>query len=182
MRELSLNILDIAQNSVKAGARLISISALYSENGTLVLCVGDDGCGMDEETARGAADPFYTTRTTRDVGLGLPFFKMAAELTGGSFEISSEVGRGTEVSALFYTGHIDFIPLGDLGSTMVTLIECNPELDFTLHYRFYNREFTADTRQFRELLGEVPLADPEVIRFLKDYFEEQMSAVHGGDN
>ena len=115
MKELSLNILDITENSVKAGATLTEISINETED-KLVISIKDDGCGMSEETVRSVTDPFYTTRTTRSVGLGIPLFKLAAEQTGGGLEIVSDTGEhhGTTVTARFYKNHLDFTPLGDV--------------------------------------------------------------------
>ena len=130
MKELSLNILDIAQNSVKAGAKNIEIS-LAEEGNRLTFRITDDGCGMSEDFLARVLDPFTTTRTTRKVGLGLPLLKMAAEATGGSLEISSRsekehADHGTEVTATFYTDHIDCPPLGDIVSTVVLLLQNAP--------------------------------------------------------
>lgn len=113
MRELSLNILDIAQNSISAGASLITIEVSEDTREHLLsLTVSDNGCGMDEETLRNVCDPFFTTRTTRKVGMGIPLFRLAAEQTGGSFEITSEKGVGTSTKAVFHSDSIDFTPLG----------------------------------------------------------------------
>ena len=131
MRELSLNVLDIAQNSISAGATLIEIDIREDTAGRLLtIRIADDGCGMTPEKLKSVADPFYTTRTTRKVGMGIPLFRMAAEMTGGGFEITSEPGKGTTVTALFHTDHVDFIPLGDICSTVTMLICMNTDRDF----------------------------------------------------
>ena len=122
MKELSLNILDVAKNSVSAGASLIEVSLSEDSDGILTLIIKDDGCGMSEETLRGVTDPFYTTRTTRKVGMGLPLLKMAAEQTGGTLKIVSsqkEGESGTELCATFNTKSIDFMPIGDIISSIV---------------------------------------------------------------
>lgn len=128
MKELSLNILDIAENSVKAGASLTEI--FIEELGDkLTLTIRDNGCGMSEEIRRTVTDPFYTTRTTRKVGMGLPLLKMEAEMTGGSMDVVSKWEReypdehGTTVTAVFYKNHIDFTPLGDAAESICTLIQ-----------------------------------------------------------
>ena len=126
MKELSLNILDIAENSVKAGATLITVSLTQAGN-VLTIDITDDGCGMDAETVRRVTDPFYTTRTTRRVGLGLPLLKLEAEQTGGTLTVTSRTaaqcpdGHGTTVRATFHTDHIDCMPLGDVTATLVRL-------------------------------------------------------------
>ncbi len=171
-------MLDIVQNSVKAKASFIEIAVTECEKSdTLVISVTDNGCGMSRETAQRALDPFYTTRTTRKVGLGLPLFKMAAELTGGSVAIESQPGMGTAVKAVFGLSHIDRMPLGSMCETMTTLISCNTHIDFVYTHtvcdaRDSENSFVLDTRQFREVLGDVPLNAPEVMVFIKDYFTE----------
>ena len=118
MQELSLNILDIAENSVKAGASLITVAVCYRPAADrLTVTITDDGCGMDAETVHKVTDPFYTTRTTRRVGMGLPLWKMAAEMTGGAMTVESAPGVGTTVTAVFGLSHIDRLPLGDLPQT-----------------------------------------------------------------
>lgn len=173
MQELSLNILDIAQNSVKAGASLITITvAEDSAADRMTIDIVDNGCGMTAEQVAKVIDPFFTTRTTRRVGLGVPFFKMAAELTGGSFGIESTPGQGTRVMAVFVLSSIDRMPLGDISSTITTLIQGSPDIDFVYTRSIDGREMTADTRQFREVLGGLPLDTPEVLAFVSDYIAE----------
>jgi anti-sigma regulatory factor (Ser/Thr protein kinase) len=183
MPELSLNILDIAQNSVAAGASRIEISiAADTRSDRLVVTVSDNGRGMSEEQAARASDPFYTTRTTRRVGLGLPFFEMAAQLTGGDFKIESEPGRGTAVTAVFGLSHIDRMPLGDIAGSFCALVAANPERDFILNVTAGGQGFSADTTAFRAVLGEdVPLDTPEVLAFIKDYINENLAAAGGLD-
>ncbi|MCI8351469.1 MAG: ATP-binding protein [Oscillospiraceae bacterium] len=178
MTELSLNVLDVAQNSVKAGASLIQLGAVR-EGKWLTLTVEDNGCGMTEEQVAHVTDPFFTTRTTRKVGLGVPFFKMAAEMTGGDFSIASQVGVGTKTTAKFDTAHIDCIPLGDMCSTVVSLIQCNPDRDFVYRYEIDGRGFVLDTREMREELGDVPLDTPEVVEFIREFITEHTNGVDG---
>ncbi len=173
-----MNILDLAQNSVKAGARFCEISLRECQDEHFLrLCICDDGCGMDEETLQKAMDPFYTTRTTRKVGLGLPFLKMAAEQTGGSFSISSTPGQGTCVSAVFIMGHIDLMPLGDMGATMAALSAGSPEMDFSFSYeKECGERYFYCTQALRDILGEVSLAQPAVTVFIADYINEHLAA------
>ena len=174
MRELSLNILDIAQNSISAGASLIEIKLAEDKTaGDLLIGIYDNGKGMSEEQLASITDPFFTTRTTRKVGMGIPLFKMAAEQTGGSFEISSKQGEGTSVTTHFKTGSIDFTPLGDIRSTVITLITMNTDRDFRFCYSIDGKEFVLDTRELREILGDVPLDNPEVVVWMNEYFQEQ---------
>lgn len=178
MQELSLNVLDIAQNSVRAGAKLIEISVDEQPPADLLtITVADDGCGMSEEQVRRVIDPFFTTRTTRKVGLGVPFLKMGAEMTGGGLVIQSKPGVGTTLCARFGYGHIDRMPLGDMAATVASLIQCNPDLDFVYTHRLRKQAFTADTREFRQVLEGVPLSEPEVVLFINDYIKEHIAAL-----
>lgn len=173
MQELSMNVLDIAQNSIKAGATLTGITVDIDDAANrLTLSVQDNGSGMDAETVARVTDPFYTTRTTRNVGLGLPFLKMAAELTGGALEIDSAPGAGTTVTAIFTLGHIDLMPLGDMSGTIAALMQCNPDIDFVYVLRRGGEEFRADSRAFKEILGTVPISSPQVALFIQQYIEE----------
>ena len=175
MKELSLNVLDITENSVKAGANLTEISILENSK-TLTMIVKDDGCGMSEETLRTVENPFYTTRTTRKVGLGIPLLKMAAEMTGGSVKIVSSTdskNHGTTVTAVFYKNHLDFTPLGDIKETIVTLIQGHPNTDFLFVHQCENGEVKLDTRELRVILEGVPLDTYEVIVWIREYLNEQ---------
>ena len=173
MQEISLNILDLAQNSITAGACVIKIT-IYEDSAldTLTVNINDNGRGMSPLQLQSVIDPFYTTRATRKVGLGIPFFKMAAELTGGSFEIASTIDIGTELSGVFVRSHIDRMPLGDINATIVTLIQCNPQLDFIYRHSLDAREFTLDTREVRKILEGVSLDEYEGIVFLKQYLSD----------
>lgn len=174
MHELSLNILDVAQNSVSAGAKLIEISAVEdTSKASLVLSIKDNGCGMDEETVRNVCDPFFTTRTTRKVGLGLPFLKQTAEQTGGSFLIESQVGKGTLVRAEYHTDSIDCMPLGDICSTISCLVTLNPNIDFKFTSVKDDKEFIFTTMEVREILGgDIALNEPAVAAFVEEYLKE----------
>ena len=180
MRELSLNVMDIAQNSISAGASLITIQVVEDVPGDLLsISVTDNGCGMTKEQVEHVIDPFYTTRTTRSVGLGVPLFKMEAEMTGGSFVIDSEKGKGTTLTASFKPSSVDMIPLGDISGTVQLLISCNPDRDFlfTRQRRGEDgtqRDFALDTRELRQVLGDdVPLDSPDVVLWIKEVLEEQ---------
>ncbi|NLC17678.1 MAG: ATP-binding protein [Clostridiales bacterium] len=181
LQELSLNVLDIVSNSIRAGANLIEITVeVDRERDSLTIEINDNGCGMTKEQLAMVEDPFYTTRTTRKIGLGVPFFKMAALGTGGSFHISSAPKAGTKVSASFILSHIDRMPLGDINSTIHTLITMNTQIDFVYTYKFDNKQFVLDTRQFREILGDIPLDNPEVSAYIKEYLEENKNGTDDG--
>jgi len=178
MREISLNVLDIAQNSVVADAGLIEISVEQDiENDRLTVFIGDDGRGMTSEQLEQVRDPFYTTRATRKVGLGVSFFRMAAELSGGGLDIDSEPGVGTKLKAVFGLSHIDRMPLGDMCSTIVTLIQGNPEINFVYRYSMDGREFSLDTRELREVLEDVPLNTPDVLQWISENITQGIGEV-----
>lgn len=179
MKELSLNILDIAENSVRAGATLVGISLAQQDN-ELTVIIRDNGCGMSPETLQRVENPFYTTRTTRSVGLGIPLYKLAAEQTGGSVSIRSvqeaedPVHHGTEVTAVFHTDHIDCAPLGDMVSTVLTLIHGSPQIDFVYTHTAPGLAVSLDTREIRAVLGEeIPLDSFEVMEWIRDNLKEQ---------
>lgn len=179
MTEISLNVLDVAQNSVRAGASLIEITvAADSVSDRLTITLSDDGCGMSEEQLRSVTDPFFTTRTTRKIGLGIPFFKQSAELTGGSFEITSTVGVGTKTEAVYVLSSIDRMPLGNMSQTIHSLVTLNTHIDFLYTYSADGKSFALDTREFKEILGEdADFAAPEVSAFIMDYLKENHAEV-----
>ena len=178
MKELSLNILDITENSTKAGATLVKIE-LTESNEQLTVTIIDNGIGMKEETLLAVANPFYTTRTTRKVGMGIPLFRLAAEMTGGKLTIESKHvdehpdDHGTAVIATFNKGHIDFTPLGDIISTVTTLIQGHPTVDFLFTHSYNGKIVTLDTRELRDVLEGVPLDTFEVIIWIRDSLTEQ---------
>ncbi len=182
MKELSLNILDIAKNSVKAKAENILIK-LDETDKTLTLTIKDDGCGMSEETVQNVMNPFYTTRTTRNVGLGIPLLKLAAEQTGGTIEISSVCetdspeNHGTTVTAVFFKNHLDFTPLGDVVSTVTVLIQGSPDIDWQFVHNFNGDSVELNTKDLREILGDVPLDNYEVIKWIEDFLKEAYASV-----
>ncbi len=183
MKEISLNILDVAKNSVKAGAALTTITLNETEE-TLTLIIGDNGCGMSEETVKNVCDPFYTTRTTRKVGLGIPLLKLSAEQTGGSFEIISRSqedfpdDHGTTVTAVFFKNHIDFTPLGDVVFSIVTLIQGDPDVDFLYTHNMPQGTVSLDTRELRAQLGDISLAEFEIITWISEYLKEQYAELN----
>lgn len=180
MTELSLNVLDVAENSVKAEATLIEISVCSDlAKDLMTIVIKDNGKGMDEEQLARVCDPFFTTRTTRKVGLGVSFFKLAAESTGGEFEITSKKGVGTTVTATFVISSIDRMPLGDMTSTMHSLITLNKDTDFVYSYKVNERGFVLDTRELREILQGVPFDVPDVSDYIKEYLSENKKETDG---
>lgn len=174
MRELSLNVLDVAQNSVSAGASLVTITvAEDSAADRLTITIEDNGCGMTPEQLKQVQDPFFTTRTTRRIGMGIPLFRMAAQMANGDLTVSSEQNVGTTVTATFCLGHIDRMPLGDMIGTVCTLIRLNPTLDFLYRHSTNSGTAELDTRSLREVLGDVPLCEPDVMEWITAFLSEQ---------
>lgn len=181
MRELSLNVLDIAQNSISAGASLIEIEiTASSKKNELTIGIFDNGKGMTSAQLQNVQDPFFTTRTTRKVGMGIPLFKLAAEQTGGYLNIESEVGKGTRVTAFFKTDSIDFTPLGDIESTIIMLITMNTDRNFIYRLTVDEKNFTLSTIELNDILGGVPLNEPSVMQWIKEYLHEQTQTIRGG--
>ncbi len=180
MRELSLHILDIAQNSINAGAeclRIVVIEDLASDK--LTIKIKDDGIGMDSETVKRVIDPFYTTRTTRKVGLGIPLFKTSAEQCEGYFDIKSHLGGGTEIIAVFKHSHIDRVPLGNMPDTIVTIINACDHMDLVYTHTYNGLTFTLNTREIKKLLDGVPISNLDVIKWLREYITEGLNEIMG---
>jgi len=133
MKDLSLHILDIAENSIKSGAKKVLIKLIESKD-ILTLVIEDDGKGMDEETMKKALSPFFSTKKTSKYGLGLPLLKQACEATGGNLHLESELGKGTKVTAIFYKNHIDMKPLGDISATLISLQSAQPDIEIEFDY------------------------------------------------
>ncbi|MBQ2966754.1 MAG: sensor histidine kinase [Clostridia bacterium] len=181
MKELSLNILDIAQNSISANASLVEISVVKdTKQNLLTLTIKDDGKGMAPEFLKNVTDPFTTTRTPRKVGMGIPLLKLAAEQAEGKLNIESEVGVGTVVTATFKLDHIDRVPLGDIAQTMSSLASCNEHIDFLYRHVSDGEEFVFDTKQIREVLAGVPFNEPEVVLWMQEYINDGILSIHGG--
>ncbi len=178
-RDLSQHILDIAENSITAKATLLHID--IDENPVddrLEIVIQDNGKGMDADMLRRIADPWVTTRTTRKVGLGIPFLKQTAEMCGGAFDITSTVGQGTTTRATLQLSHIDRPPLGDLSGTLMCIIVGNPQVDVVFQHWVAHKRFVLDTREYREILGpEVPFSDPEILAFVRGTIGEGLATI-----
>jgi anti-sigma regulatory factor (Ser/Thr protein kinase) len=173
LRELVLHIADLVENSITAGASLITIEVIEDmQADRLTLRVIDDGRGMDADWAAQVTDPFVTSRAMRRVGLGLPFLKQAAELCNGRLTIDSEPGVGTTVTATMQSTHIDRMPMGDLPGTLLTLVVGNPTCDFVFRHIVGGRTFEFDTGWIKAQLDGISLSEPEVIAFLKKALKE----------
>ncbi|HXX81781.1 MAG TPA: ATP-binding protein [Thermodesulfovibrionales bacterium] len=169
MEDLSLHILDIAENSIVAGATRVEITVEEdTKKDVLSMKVRDNGRGMDETTLAMVTDPFFTTKTVKRVGLGLPFLKQSSEECEGHFSIASEKGKGTTISVSFRRSHIDRKPLGDMGATVMVLIAGNPFIDFVFHYSKDAYHYRLETEILREELSGVPINSPEILSIIKE--------------
>lgn len=178
MLTLADHILDIAENSIRAGATLIEISIEEdSRSDSLTLEIKDDGQGMNPDILKKVLDPFYTTKTVRRVGLGLPLLKDAAQRAGGTFRIESQENTGTTVKATFGLHHLDRQPLGAIISILVILIISNSQVDFFYKHRHNDRQFGMDTREIRKEIEDVPINHPEVIKYIRGVIEEGLSEI-----
>jgi len=183
VRELSLHILDLLENAIEAGATLVQVQIVedHAKN-RLIIEITDNGHGMDRATLERVTDPFFTTRKTRHIGLGIPLLKAATERCGGGLTIESEPGKGTRVRAEFVWDHIDRAPLGDMRSTLLAILVSNTECDLVYRHRVDDRVFELDTREIRQHLGDVPLSHPRVWRWLDDYIAEGLRELYRKGN
>lgn len=180
MRDISMHILDIVQNSVVAKATIIEVDVFEElKKDRLYIRVADNGKGMDETTLQRVVDPFYTSRTTRKVGLGVPMFKRTAEMCEGDFNIKSVVGQGTTIEVSLKYSHIDRPPLGDMAETVMVMVNTEDDVDFIYRHRVDDKEFKADTREMREVLGEVPLNSIDVLYWIKEHVKEGVAEIRG---
>jgi len=178
MKDLSSHILDIVQNSIRAKAALIKIEITeLPERDRLIITISDDGKGMTKEQMHQATDPFYTSRTTRKVGLGLSLLKQNAEMTGGTFYLESEPGKGTKVTAEFGLSHFDRPVIGDLTGTLLLLICSAVNIEYVFQHQTPTGDFKLDTREIRQILGNVPVSNPEIRNFLKEMILENLEQI-----
>ena len=178
MRDLSLHILDIAENSINAGAKNIEIG--IDENikkDLLTVNISDDGIGMDAEMKEKVTDPFVTSRTTRRVGLGLPLLKLAAEIANGKLRIESVKGKGTKITATFQLSHIDRKPIGKVSDTILTLVAGNPEVNIKFRHKRNGYEFDFCSLEFYEKKRSEGLSSTEIIMMVKKHLNEYSSKI-----
>jgi anti-sigma regulatory factor (Ser/Thr protein kinase) len=176
MKELSLHVLDIAENSTRAGASFIEISITEeSDSDTLEIVISDNGMGMDAGMVKQAINPFFTTKDVRRVGIGLSIFRQAALLAGGEFHLESSPDEGTCVTARFVRRHIDRQPLGDMASTITTILLSNPDVDICYIHEVDGDKFIFDTRVVRTILSDGSISDPEVIKFLVEVIRNRQN-------
>lgn len=173
-----MHIMDILQNSTRAGATEVTLEVMEDPAAdTLTIRFIDNGCGMDAETVQKVINPFFTTRTTRKVGLGLPLLKQNTEQTGGSLDIQSEKGKGTTVTAIFGLTHLDRPPMGDLAGTVVLTASAYPDIRFIFHYKNDKVDYVFDTKEVNEALDGISIQEPEVIEYLKEMITSNINEV-----
>ena len=176
MQDLSLHLLDLAQNSIRAQAKTIQIELdeALSEN-RLSLKLWDDGKGMNQKMAAQVTHPFVTTRTTRKVGLGISLFYQNCLMAGGSFKIQSEPHKGTCIEGVMQYDHLDRLPIGDVASSLSVLVQGNPHIRFIYIHRYEKKSFLLDTVEIQKILGTLPINEPEIIQWLKCYVKAQIA-------
>ncbi|WP_430810489.1 MULTISPECIES: sensor histidine kinase [unclassified Carboxylicivirga] len=177
MKDLSMHIMDIVQNSVRAQAANITLT-ITVEASWLILKVCDDGTGMDEATLTRVSDPFYTSRSTRKVGMGLPLIKQTAEQTGGSLQLESAIGKGTKVTARLGRRHIDRPPMGNIAATAAMMITGNEGVNLVFEVKQDDAVFSISTREVKDVLGDVDIRLASVTSFLKDMIRENLEELN----
>jgi hypothetical protein len=178
MKEISMHILDIVMNSVKAKATLIEINIEDSiKYNRLKIAIKDNGIGMSSEMTKHATDPFFTTRTTRKVGLGIPMLKEACERCNGSFHINSEIGEGTLIECHFERNNIDRSPLGNMGDTIMTIINSLEKCELLYKHKTDEDTFILNTAEIKELLNGSNIKDNEVMLWIKEYVNENIRSI-----
>ncbi len=178
MKDIALHILDIVQNSIRAAASEIRITVDESpDTDLLTLTITDNGKGMDEETCKKASDPWFTSRTTRKIGMGLPLLQMNASLSGGEMKLSSVPGKVTSVTATFGYNHVDRPPLGDIGGTIALLISSNPGLNIVYNHLYNGRSWGISTEEIKEALGESDVSDLSLVKYIREIIIANISGV-----
>ncbi len=181
MRELALHVLDILQNAVEAGATQISLDIGEDDaGGLLTITIADNGRGMDAAALDRAANPFYTSRTTRHVGLGLPLWSAAAERAGGKMTIQSRPGAGTTVAASFQLRHPDRQPLGDIAATLLAFMLAQRPVELRYVHHSARGTFAFNTAEIGATLADTPISHPAVRQWLSDYLAEGEASVRSG--
>jgi signal transduction histidine kinase len=175
MNDLAMHILDILQNSLSALATFIKLTVFEDiDNDLLVITIEDNGKGMTPEQVSKLSDPFYTSRTTRKVGMGIPLLKQSAVQSGGGVDIESKPGVGTQVTASFKYSNIDRPPLGDVANAFILTVSANPDVDFILRYIVGKNEYVFDTVEVKEALEGTPLNDASIVRILTDMIRDNI--------
>ena len=178
VEDICFHLIDLVQNSVAAGAKNIHLNIKESKNqDTLTLEVADDGRGMDKQTLERVQDPFFTTKSFKKVGLGIPLLKATAQICRGDFTIHSAVGRGSEVKASMQSSHLDCPPLGNLEETLLSLLVSLDQVNLQFFYRSDRGEFSVSSSAIRQQVGELHFSHPDVYHFLKEYIHEGLGQI-----
>ena len=178
MKEFSMHVMDIIQNSIRAGADLVEIEIEEdSEQDFTTMLIKDNGCGMSQEFIKAIRDPFTTSRTTRKVGLGIPMLEQTCLQCEGSLDIKSEEGVGTEIFTRMKLSNIDRPPMGDIGESIFLTVIMNPDINFTYKHIINKNEFLFNTQEIRDVLGDVPLNQPDVAEWIKANLESGLSDI-----
>lgn len=178
MKEISLHLLDLGINSIEANAKNIKINIVEDSSlDILEISIQDDGCGMEPNLMESVTNPFFSTRNTRQIGLGIPLTKSTAIHCDGKFNINSEKGRGTTVTFSFKNSHIDRPPLGNIGETIITLINCNSNVHIKYEHLYNGVKFIFDTLEIKKSLGNVNINEPEVLVWICEYINENIAAI-----
>jgi anti-sigma regulatory factor (Ser/Thr protein kinase) len=178
MQDISLHILDIAENSIKAGAKLIEITIDEDiKNNSLIIEISDNGKGMSSEMAAKVKNPFTTSRTERKVGLGLSLLEQAAKAAGGKLIVKSKEGKGTKVTAIFLYDHVDRKPMGNITETLISLLASSENIDLRYIHRKNGNEFVFDSREIKEAIGLSSLNDSKVLIELKELINSKLEEI-----
>lgn len=178
MKDLSMHILDIIQNSVRANAQLVELEIIENKNEDLYsITIKDNGDGMPQDVLEKVSDPFFTTRTTRKVGLGLSLLKQNAERTGGYMKILSVLGEGTETEAVFSHSNIDRPSLGDIAGTITILVGANPDMKFVYRHKTDFGTYEFNTDEVKMILDGVPINDVEILEYLREMIKENLKNI-----
>lgn len=176
MKDLSLHLLDLAENSIRAQAKKIHIELHeWISKNQLIFRICDDGEGMDEEMVAHITNPFMTTRTTRRVGLGIPLFYQNCMSAGGTFQIQSQPHKGIFIEAVMQYNHVDRLPIGDVASSLSVLIQGSPQIQLIYTHTYEDKSFVLDTFEIQKILGTISISEPEIILWLRSYIQEQIA-------
>ncbi|HHF52290.1 MAG: ATP-binding protein [Candidatus Aminicenantes bacterium] len=178
MEDISLHILDIAENSIKAKAKNIKIK--FHENtkkDKTILEIADDGEGMNKKTLNKALNPFFTTKNTRTVGLGLSLLSESAKAANGTFSIKSKPGKGTHLKAVFQTSHIDRKPMGDIASTLISIISGHPEVNLVYAHQLNGKKYRLNTKKIKSQLNGIRINSPEVLQIIKSNIKKGLDYI-----
>ena len=181
LQDIAMYILDIGNNSIRADASVINITFTESVlHDRCTLIIKDDGCGMSDKQLEQVRDPFFTTRDTRKVGLGMSFLDQLATQCNGELLIDSKINEGTQMKLSYQKSHLDAPPVGDVASSLITLIQANDKIDYLFRYELDHNSFVLDTITIKELLMDVSISEPSIILWLKDYIDEGLLKLKEG--